>query len=131
MSTAIINATLSNGNVLPLRATATKKGHPYWTVQNPKTHKAPSRYGMKVAGKLIGDALPTEVEINGTTLVFAHDVNQDGKPRAYATGPVGDVDGEPRQCAIGITAQPDGNYVITTARVTRTGGGGGGTVDTL
>jgi hypothetical protein len=124
-TTAPIPVDLSTGRSIPFRPAKSQKGDDIFGVINPTTGwvaHSNSR-GVNVAADVVGDGLPTYVEVLGKRVELKTGTTGTGNPKRYAANVPVEVDGEPRAFSIRISRTQRGYNVA--GSITRRGQLGG------
>ena len=88
---SFITANLNNGKVLPMRHSVAKNGNAFWAVLDTKADgntRFFNGYGVKVNDKVVGDVMPTTVEVCGKEFPIQVDKTEKGQLRGRASGVV-------------------------------------------
>lgn len=130
-NTNVIEATLSNGSVLPLRQYESSFGNEcYGTLSIKKDgSRYFTKYGVNVSSKVVGDHTQIEsVKVLGKTFQVVTDTDDEGVTRLRATGRV-KVNGKEKTFSLRITVKQDGtNYNVSSSINGERGKGTGGPI---
>lgn len=129
----VIQATLSNGQVLPLREYQSKAGNTCFGILGRKANgeRYFSKYGVNVSQAIVGDHSKVKsVKVLNKTFQVEQDSNEKGQTVLRASGTV-KVTGQEKQFSLRITVKDDGNYNISASVNGRRGGTGAPVLDEI
>lgn len=129
----VIEATLSNGNVLPLREYTSKAGNVCFGILGRKSNgeRYFSKYGVNVTAAIVGDHSQVKsVKVGNKTFQVEQSTNDKDQTVLRAAGTV-KVSGREKQFSLRITVKGDGNYNISASVNGKRGGTGAPVLDEI
>lgn len=125
--TTIVPVELSTGATIPLRPIKAKSGNTYHAVLKSDGrggYKHPGKFGVKVAGPVVGGKLPESVVVNGERIRGTYGESQGGNPKVSFSARI-DVPGlGERMLRLTISSLKDGNFNVG-GSLNRPGGSSG------